>query len=437
MRPEGGRITTMGAAVELPSATGPRAAAAWLRTPRAASAGGAAVPSALSLALLLTPVLSATLLSKFAIPPFGAMGIAAGVLFNALACLAGLVSGQLRVAPARFAAFFMLIAAGGLVPLLRGEPLILTSLLFMVAVHLPYVLGPAQVRHDPQAVLRIYLDLALFCAVCGIAQFALQFVIGSQLAFPIENLLPAEILVDKYNKQGLLKYGSDIYRSNGVFLLEPSLFSQMLAVALIAELYLYNRRLRLAVMSMALLLSYSGTGLMVLMVCLPLVMIERRRWDLLLLGAAGALLLGAVGGALNLDIFASRVNEFGSNGTSAFARFVGGFYLFDEILLDTPMHALFGYGPGTFKLYAGQASVSVAEVAFTKMVFEFGIVGGLAYFAFIAGCVFRCDAPRIVRLAVFLTYFLGSAYVSFSHGLALSLLLWTTPLAPRAPRAAT
>ena len=70
-------------------------------------------------------------------------------------------------------------------------------------------------------------------------------------------------------------YGSHEYRANGVFLLEPSFFSQVLAVGIVAELCTFGRLSRLALFGLALIVSYSGTGLIVLAVCLPLCLIGR------------------------------------------------------------------------------------------------------------------------------------------------------------------
>ena len=97
-------------------------------------------------------------------------------------------------------------------------------------------------------------------------------------------------IVQHFNKQAALAYGSEVYRANGVFLLEPSFFSQVLAVAIIAELCTLGGKIplasatRLAVFSAALFVSYSGTGVLVLAVCLPLYVVMRRRWGLLLFG---------------------------------------------------------------------------------------------------------------------------------------------------------
>ena len=63
-------------------------------------------------------------------------------------------------------------------------------------------------------------------------------------------------------------------------------------------------------------------------------------------------------------------------------------------------------------------------MALFKILLEFGLVGAVAYFGFLFCCLFYSPAPRILILAVGITYFLNGIYTPFAHGLALSLLLW-------------
>lgn len=378
-----------------------------------------------TLALMAVPLIGATILAKLAVPPLGAMGIAIGMFLNVFAGAWGLASGRLLLDARVLAGFALLFAFAGIGPMLRGEAYSLPSLVFLMVLHAPYVLVAARGQAvDVRVMQRLFSQLCMFVAWCGIVQFGIQFVIGPVLAFPVENFLPDALQVQAFNKQGPLAYGYNIYRSNGVFLLEPSFFSQFMAIGIAFELAVTGAWMRAAIMGVALVLSYSGTGMIVLAVCLPVVAVVYRRWQLVPLAvlAGAAVVIGA--DYLNLDLLVSRANEFQSSGSSAFARFVGGFYLFDQFLWDEPVRALLGYGAGTFKDYAPLVSVPVAEMAVPKMVFEFGLLGGLLYFGLLAWVVFRSPAPLVLRLAVYVTYFLSGNYIVFSHGLALSLLAW-------------
>ncbi len=391
------------------------------------AAGGRAVAGAgMHFALLATPLIGATLLSKFAFPPFGAQGIGISLFLVMAAVLAGSLCGLLRIEPRRLILYAALIGILGVIQMLQPDSFSPSSFLLLAAVHLPYVFSVPE-SGDDKRIIKFFLGLVSVFACLGIAQYCLQFVVGARYLFPIENFVPDTFIVQHFNHQAAMEYGSQEYRANGVFLLEPSFFSQVLAVAVVAELCTRARASRLALFGIALLVSYSGTGIMVLAVCLPLCMVRRRRWGLLFLGILALLALIPLQEYVHADRLISRVAEFNSNQSSGYSRFVGGFYLFDQFLWHDPWRTLFGYGAGAFTNYAWQAHYGTAEMALFKVVFEFGLVGATAYFGFLFCCLFYSRAPRVLTLAVGITYFLNGIYTPFAHGLALSLLLWDSP----------
>ena len=398
----------------------------------AESAGNTASPRTstaaerLRFAILATPLIGATVLSKFAIPPFGAQGIDISLFLVLAALAAGSIAGCIRFEPRRLTLYVTLIGILGLMQIVQPDSFSVLSLLLLAAVHLPYVFTVPDSDHGDR-IIKFFLGIVTVFACCGIAQYSLQFVVSARYLFPIENFVPSSFIVQHFNQQAIMAYGSQEYRANGVFLLEPSFFSQVLAVAIVAELCTQGRASRLALFGLALLVSYSGTGIMVLAVCLPLCIVVRRRWDLLLLGLLALTVMIPLHDYLHADRLISRVAEFGSIQSSGYSRFVGGFYLFDQFLWHDPWRTLFGYGAGAFTNYAsGVHSYAAAEMALFKIVFEFGLVGAVAYFGFLFCCLFSSPAPRLLTLAVGITYLLNGIYTPFAHGLALSLLLWNS-----------
>jgi hypothetical protein len=261
-------------------------------------------------------------------------------------------------------------------------------------------------------------------ALCGLAQFFLQSIIDHRFLFPIENFVPKQFVVQKFNEEGVLSFGSEIYRPNGIFLLEPSFLGQLLGTAIVIEFCMLNRWRRLLIYGLALLAAHSGTGLLIIAVCIPLFVIRRRRWDLLLLMAVMSLAILAFGDHFHLDNLFSRATEFNSTQSSGFARFVGGFYLFNQYLWDDPWRTLFGFGAGAFKTYQVRAHYPVAEQTLFKIIFEFGIVGALMYFSFLWYCLVSSTMPILIKVAVGMGFFLNGVYGPFQHGLVLSLLVW-------------
>jgi hypothetical protein len=376
-------------------------------------------------AFLATPLVGATFLSKFAFPPFGAQGIGISLFLLLAALFAASISGCVSLEPRRLTLFVTLIGILGLIQMLQPDSFSITSFLLLVAVHLPYVFTVPH-SDDSDRIIKFFLGIVTVFALCGIAQYSLQFVVNARFLFPIENFVPDTFIVQHFNHQAAMEYGSQEYRANGVFLLEPSFFSQILAVAIVAELCTLGRVSRLALFGLALVVSYSGTGIMVLAICLPLCIVARHRWGLLLLGLLALAVLIPLQVYLHADRLVSRIAEFSSIQSSGYSRFVGGFHLFDQFLWHDPWRALFGYGAGSFTNYTLRVHYAAAEMALFKIVFEFGLVGAVAYFGFLFGCLYYSRAPRLVTLAVGITYFLNGIYTPFAHGLALSLLLWNS-----------
>ncbi len=382
-------------------------------------------------AVLATPLVGVTFLSKFTVPPLGEQGIDLSLLFLLAALLVGSVGGCIRFEPRRLTLYVMLMGILGIMQMLQPDLFSFSSMLLLVALHLPYVFTVPQ-DDDGGRIVKFFLAIVTIFACCGIAQFALQSIVNARYLFPIENFVPGAFIVQHFNKQAALAYGSELYRANGVFLLEPSFFSQVLAVAIVAELCTLARVTRLAVFGAALVVSYSGTGMLVLAICLPAYIVTRRRWGLLLLGASVLVVMVPLLEHFHAVRLLSRIGELGSAHSSGFARFVGGFVLFDQFLWSDPWRTLFGYGAGAFSTYASHTHYAVAEMALFKIVFEFGLIGALAYFGFLFFCLLSSRTPPLLTLAVGITYLLNGMYTPFAHGLALGLLLWNSmPVAKR------
>jgi hypothetical protein len=390
----------------------------------ASTNGAEPTVSATRFALLATPLIGATFLSKFAFPPFGKQGLGISIFLLFAALAAGAYGGYIRIEPRRLTLYVTLIGFLGLMQILQPDSFSPLSLLLLVAVHLPYIV---EVPHDDGGrIIRFFLGIATVFALLGIAQYSLQFLVSPQYLFPIENFVPDTFIVQRFNHQAAIEYASEEYRANGVFLLEPSFFSQLLAVAIIAELCTLGRLSRLIVFGVALIVSYSGTGIVVLAICLPFCLVAQRRWGMLLAGMIALIALIALHEYFHVGRLISRIGEFTSIRSSGYSRFLGGFYLFDQFLWHDPWRALFGYGSGAFTNYAERAHYGAAEMALFKIVLEFGLVGAAAYFGFLFCCLFYSPAPRFLTLAVGITYFLNGIYTPFAHGLALSLLLWNS-----------
>jgi hypothetical protein len=186
-------------------------------------------------------------------------------------------------------------------------------------------------------------------AVAGLAQFALQFA-GLKL-FSFRGIVPAELLFeDGYNTTIPAGVGS-LLKSNGFFLLEPSIFSQFMALAIVIEQLTARRPLMLGLFLAGLMASMSGTGWIVLAAFLLSAVFSMGARGAALAAATAALaavVLAAVWFAAP-DVIASvgeRMGEIARPSTSGHLRFITPFWALDDVLARDPASALAGLGGG-------------------------------------------------------------------------------------------
>ena len=372
--------------------------------------------------LVFMPVVMATVLSKFSPPLGGAMPGLSMVLPVCFAAAAvGVLSSRMQLAYNRLAWFLAMLSVLGLIQVWRGDMFSLTSVLMMGVLGLSYVPVAREGVTSADAV-RFFCNLSVLIALLGVLQFVLQFAVSREAAFPIETWVPDAFRTHGYNNMAPLYWGSPIYKANGIVMVEPSTFSQLCALGLIAELSSRERLWRLLAYAGALVVSYSGTGLLILAVTLPLFVIIYARWDLLLKGLLLLAVLVVFAEPLHLQVILNRTGEFSSSGSSAFDRFVGWRDLFADKLWTSPSRALLGYGAGSYVEAAN--GYNAGEMAHAKIIFEFGVIGALLYFGFIFYCLFRSTAPLILRIAVGVAYFMNGAYSPTVTGVAPAPSVW-------------
>lgn len=295
--------------------------------------------------------------------------------------------------------------AGGLSFLVNanfGDPqyVSLPSWLLLMVVYAPFVVslryGPISASLWPW-VTNMYMAFALLVALAGIAQFAAQFVFRPAWLFDYTLMIPAPIRGFEFWKT--VHPVGDWFKSNGFFLREPSFLSLQMGFALLCELSLNRRRWVMAVLALGLVLSYSGSGLLVLAVGLlfPL----GRKSLLQLTGAAvlAAFVFYVFGDVLNLSYTVDRLDEFESNKSSAYCRFIEpALVTYEDI--DTSEWAVFlGHGPGTLAKMHG-----TCETTFAKAPFEYGLLGTFGLIALVFTALGRASVPVRIRAGLALQW---------------------------------
>lgn len=374
---------------------------------------------------ILVMMLSAVLLQRIAVPGTGGI-VGVGLVIGLAGFAWALLSGRLVVHPLRLALYCL--ALSGLLASLVGQTRSFSapSFAMLAAIYLPFVAVLALRLDEWFGVLVAFRALATFVAVLGLAQFGIQFVLGPAAMFPFDAVLGPQWFVTQFNLKIPLWQGSPWLKSTGLVFLEPSHFAQTLAFAVLVEVTYFASPLRLLLYGAAYLVSFSGTGLVLLAVLgLPLLVRSRAAWSVAIAGSLGAVLV-LLADVPIFDPFIERTGEFANPLSSGYMRFLAPYRFVEDKVLVDPLPLLFGHGPGNFEEIGRGTDYAVLDTMWLKLLVEYGLVGLLAFAPFYLYVLFVGSPDRLVSTAfllqiAFLGGYLNSYYVQF---LLLALVGW-------------
>jgi hypothetical protein len=302
--------------------------------------------------------------------------------------------------------------------LLNFKSAMLTSyLLFLVLYSLVTLIRPSTPGRY-YSTLHAFQLLVLILSCIGVAQFFAQFVVDGKQLLRFYGLVP-DLLFGYFNAGGVntihpLSQGSGILKSNGLFLTEPSTFSQITALGILIEILEFRRPRYLLGMASGFLVAFSGTGLMLLLL-LPLAGLRHSRAGLSALLVIMFALALFLTGIIDPSVFLGRVSEFEDPAASGFGRFVAPVLLaakqFDDASL---LLLLVGNGPGTAKTLNGAAFYSAFAPTWFKLFIEYGIIGSFIFVCFLASCLKQSKCPGLVLAAMIVNYIFNVDFLTTS-----------------------
>jgi hypothetical protein len=350
-------------------------------------------------AALATIVTAIVALQRIAIP-VGESQISIVLPIVLLALGALLVTRALvedRYRAGAFLVAFTLCLAAALGSSLAGAEGSLLSVLLLGILYAPfaYVLR-SELRGLYPRVVDFFCRLMLVGAALSIGMWVAQ-MLGWRYRDLLE-FLPPRWLLEDYNTSYPVRWGSEIFKSNGIIFLEPSFCSQFLALAVIAQLAQGGKRWRIPVYVAGILTTVAGTGLLLL--AFGLIMLSIRRgtvWAggmfLLTLVVAGVLAVTPVG-----ELLSSRADETQEQGSSFNLRFTDPYRHAYDALGETDSAPLVGRGPGFVNRetddYFERTELKLAFPTPTKLFAEYGLIAGGAFLAFIF-LVFLSKVPSL------------------------------------------
>lgn len=275
-----------------------------------------------------------------------------------------------------------------------------SSLSLIAVMYLPFVFvlrEGALARHDAAWIFGKFLDLTAVCAVIGIVQFAAQLVIHADWLFDFTRYIPPPLRASGlFNTT--IPIGS-LNKANGFFFREPSGYSYLMALGLIAECVSRKRPQRVVCIGFALLLTYSGTGILALLIASLHPFGAKTVLRLALIGLAFSLVFWLFGDALNLSFTLGRVGEFNAESSSGYIRYIAPMRLVSETI-DTSVSTFWlGHGPGT--ILRMRRSYEFHDPTWAKLLVEYGVLGFTTFLALFLTSLRRPGLPLQLRAALF------------------------------------
>jgi hypothetical protein len=306
----------------------------------------------------------------------------------------------------------------------------MTSLLLLATLYAPYVFVLRQSAGTRAAwlwMMRVFLNITLFCAIVGIVQFYLQFVYRPPWLFDISMYMP-KLLKGSGIFNSAIPVGS-LLKSNGFFFKEPSGFSFVMAFSILCEMSVFRRYRRMAVYGLGLLLSYSGTGILAFAIGLMFPFGLKTAMRVGVIAIVGLLVFLLLGDALNLSFTLSRIGEFSTESSSGYIRYVAPMRLLSELVDSDPWTAFVGHGPGT--IFRAVRIYEYHDPTWAKLLFEYGLFGFAGFLMMVWFSMSRSHAPIQIRATLFINWLImGGHLLTPESVLMIYVLLSMWPRGP-------
>jgi hypothetical protein len=349
-------------------------------------------------------LVSALFLQRFTLP-FGKTFLGLEVVAFLLILLHQFLSGKLRIQYDRLLWFLAFALAITCSLMLNFKSTMLTGYFEFMIFFFLFTLSRRSTPDQYKRTLQAFQFAVIILSCLGVAQFVAQFVVDGRELIKFYGIVPDFLTRDPASYwRGDLRNFNGIIKSTGMFLREPSFLSQITAIGILVEVLEFRRPRYLLVMALGFLVAYSGTGLLLLLLFLPLAGLRHGRAGLSALLVVVFILGLFATGIIDLSVFTSRISEFQNTRSSGFARFVAPFWLAAKQFDTASLGALLvGSGPGTVKTFS-DLWYATAEVNWFKLFYEYGIIGSFIFYWFLAFCLRRSRCPGLVMAAIIFNY---------------------------------
>lgn len=382
--------------------------------PHRTATGASTVADRRVLTVVTVLVVSITVLQRIGLPLGGTqLSLSVPVAIGGLAYL--LYHGDAVENPRATRVFVVAMAVAFLVAgtvLWRDGTGALTSLIYLPLIWgvFCFRLHPARHHLYERVVDRFETVMAVLGGI-GVLQTVTQAVGLWSYVDVVKEIVPSTFLFLGYNTSYPIQYGSPIIKANAFVFLEPSVYAQFLAVAILSTLVRRAGTFRTIVMAIALVCTISGTGILFLAFGIVVLAVRRGgRWTARIV--AFVVVIG--GGSLLTpfgQIILSRSTETSKTNSSGSLRFVQPYQRIVEQWGNDPLTMLIGRGAGSADRLADQifkaTGLPINFSGLAKLLMEYGIPTTVLFCVFVAFAVtVRSPSPTLALASVFASAFL-------------------------------
>ena len=350
-----------------------------------------------------------------------------GFLFCLLIVAMLALGGRLTIEPSRIILYVIGMSGCLLTLFFKRDAFSTISMMMLFVIYISYVFSYRINFGQYYKILSSYQNLMLFCVWCGLAQFLIQFPLSSDFMFPFDMILPDSFFIPEFNLRIPITEDLPYEKSTGLWFLEPSHFSQFLAFAVIIELRYFNRRKRLLLYLGSMVLSFSGTGFILLALVGTILIFVQRRISLILLGIMGIASIFLFRDFFPFSIFYERLSDFTNPLASGSGRFIAPYWVISDLLQQGRSHILYwGLGPGELKQIVENTDYFVQDSSWFKLLVEYGWVGLTFFMLFFLPSLFAKSPDKILSTACLVQFMLLGGYLLsfYVHFLYLILVVW-------------
>lgn len=329
----------------------------------------------------------------------------------------------------RFAAYLFFVATS-----LISEAFMagrLSSLMQVLMIYACWTLTSVVSDAAYRRILNAFNMMMIPPAAIMIIQFSYQKLTGQPDFLTMTGWVPDSFVVQGYSYDLHFPWNSNFTRPCGIVFLEASFSSMFAASATIIEIMYFRRWYLILLMVVATCLSMGATGLTMLMIAAPFLLMREKVEIIVPVIFAG---LAALMLAVTLDAslpLVSRVDELDARDSSGGERIMLPLERLSELMID-PSYFLVGDGAGStlrgalFEKKADPGKSKTAVISpwpMVKVLNEYGLLSMVAYLIFFGLCM-RGKFNVPLKIALFVEFMFTGGYLVNPAFLALLYLMF-------------